>query len=64
MRARREPTNDQDEAGAQRREQVLRDPDILARAEAALEAFRRRETPDVPGVGPEELPDFLREHNR
>jgi hypothetical protein len=51
-----------DDAGDDRRGRVLNDPAVLERAKAALEAFRRGETPEGPGVGPDELPDFLREH--
>jgi hypothetical protein len=36
-------------------------PEVLARAQAALEALRGGETPEGPGLGPEELADFLRE---
>ena len=44
------------------RARVVRDPEVLARAQAAAEAFRRRELPEGDGIGPEELPGFLRDH--
>ncbi len=47
---------------ARRRARALEDPQVLARAQAAVDAFRRREFPQGEGVGPEQLPGFLREH--
>ncbi|MEO8292702.1 MAG: hypothetical protein ABI635_06145 [Actinomycetota bacterium] len=65
MTVERRGVEDRTEPGADRAKQharVLEDPEIRARAEAAVEAFRRRELPLGEGVGPEQLPDFLREH--
>ena len=58
-RTREEPNTIDPERSSAR---VVRDPEVLARAQAALEAFRRRELPEGEGIGPEELPDFLRDH--
>ena len=57
-----EKTADLDVDDARRRARALEDRQVLARAQAAVEAFRRREFPQGEGIGPEQLPEFLREH--
>ncbi len=46
------------------RRRTLEDPKIRKRSREVLEEIERGDEPTNPGIAAEELPDFLREHNR
>jgi hypothetical protein len=45
------------------RRRALNDPAIQKRSREVLDEIERGDEPKSPGIGAEELPDFLREHN-
>ena len=58
---RSDATAGQDAGDVRRSSGAFEDPEVLARAQAAVDAFTRGGFPTDEGVGPEQLPEFLRE---